>query len=231
MKKLNFILFVFLFVSLVATNKTFAQLVSGEVFLQGDYVEVGIAKNGSFGTDGNAPSGYHPRGVGTLLGFVADVGKDGWSTGSPNYAGDYFLPGSPQEGWDVQVGTNWAKAWRGSGGTSFTGGLTGSCTDYVSSGSVTEGSWEGSVGDLGIKAVTTVKKDKLFFVTVVTLINNGVSTLKDIYYDRTVDPDQDVATPGSGGSFVTNNKVLFALPNPDNKSLVSAIGSTTYIYS
>lgn len=92
------------------TQKSKAQLISSEVFLQGDYVEVGIAKNGAFGTDNAAPSGYHPRYAGgTQLGFVADIGKDGWSAGTPNYVGDYFLPGSPQEGWDMQVGGVWHK--------------------------------------------------------------------------------------------------------------------------
>jgi gliding motility-associated-like protein len=201
-----------------------AQLVSAEAFLQGDYVEVGIATNGAFGTDNSAPTGYHPRGVGTLLGFVADIGKDGWTVGSPDYIGDYFLPGSPQEGWDMQVGTTWAQAWRGSGGTSFTGGLTGSCTDYSSVGGVTKGIWEGTLGTLSVKAVTTVKKDKLYFTTNVTIINTGTTTVKDIYYDRTVDPDQEVPTPGTTSDFTTDNKIVFAIPNVDNKTLVTGIG-------
>ena len=39
------------------------------------------------------------------VGFIADYGKDGFSTGSPAYAGDYFLPGSPLEGWQVEYTT------------------------------------------------------------------------------------------------------------------------------
>ena len=79
-----------------------AQIVGSEVFLQGDYVEVGMSQCGSYGTVNNAPSGYHPRGGGGgRLGFVADQGQDGWSVGSPDYCGDYFLPGSPEEGWAI----------------------------------------------------------------------------------------------------------------------------------
>ena len=39
----------------------------------------------------------------TGIGFIADFNKDGFSTGSPKaYSGDYFLPGSPLEGWSVE---------------------------------------------------------------------------------------------------------------------------------
>ena len=200
-------------------------MVSSEIFLQGDYVEVGMAENGAFGTEGAAPTGYHPRSpTGSQLGFISDPGKDGWAVGAPNYVGDYFLPGSPQEGWDIQVGNIWAKAWRGSGGTSLTGGLTGANTDYSVVGTEVRGTWEGLLGDLAIKSVTKIKKDKLYFVTSVTLTNTGATTIKDIYFDRTVDPDQEVLTPGTTSDYTTDNKVMFSIPNPDNKSLVTALG-------
>jgi hypothetical protein len=205
------------------SNSAKAQLIGSETFLQGDFVEVGIAQNGAFGTEGDAPSGYHPRGVGLKLGFVSDPGKDGWTVGSPNYIGDYFLPGSPQEGWDMQYNGTWAQAWRGSGGTSMTGGLTGTMTTYTSVAGVTEGTWEGTFGPMKIKAVTRLKKDKLYFTTTVKIKNTTASTIYNIYYDRTVDPDQEVPTPG-GGSFTTDNKIIYALPSPGNKTLVTGIG-------
>jgi len=71
-----------------------------DVFLQGKYVEVGIHDSGSFGTATAAPSGYHATEYG--LGFVADVGKDGWNAGTPVKVGDYFLPGAPEEGFTVE---------------------------------------------------------------------------------------------------------------------------------
>src|SRR6476661_1290176 len=88
----------------VAVN---AQIVSSNCFLQGQYVELGIGPCGTFGTTVNAPAGYHPRGGGSgnafKLGFVADHQKDGWAAGSPNYCGDYFVPGSPEEGWGITM--------------------------------------------------------------------------------------------------------------------------------
>jgi hypothetical protein len=68
-----------------------AQLVSGNLFLKGNYVEVGVQPNGSFGSNVGAPAGYHPHIFATtmctstastsLLGYVADPAMDGWSTG------------------------------------------------------------------------------------------------------------------------------------------------------
>lgn len=79
---------------------------TGEVFLRGAYVEVGIHNVGSYGTSGNAPSGSAY--AGKRLGFIADFSKDGWNTGPTGaptgvgglwkFSGDYFVPGSPVEG-------------------------------------------------------------------------------------------------------------------------------------
>jgi len=81
---------------------TKAQQSEGCIFLQGNYLEIGIAPNGAFGTPANAPPGYHPRPIPLLsnlynpvtatygqrfnaVGFVADYGKDGWTVGSPPF--------------------------------------------------------------------------------------------------------------------------------------------------
>ncbi len=217
-----------LFFALSFSGKVSAQLVGSEAFLQGDYIEVGIAKNGAFGTDNAPPAGYHARGVGTppLLGFVSDPDKDGWAVGTPNYIGDYFLPGSPQEGWDMELNGVWAQAWRGSGGTSMTGGLAGTVTSYTTGVDYVEGKWEGTLGSLKIVAITKIKKDKLYFTTKVRIYNTGATTQYNFYYNRTVDPDNEVVTPG-GGSFTTDNKIIYALPSAGNKTLVTAIGTSS----
>ena len=58
--------------------------------------------SGSFGSSSKAPSSYHARGANGKLGFVCDIGKDGWNIGTPGYVGDYFVPGDPEEGWGIQ---------------------------------------------------------------------------------------------------------------------------------
>jgi hypothetical protein len=200
-----------------------AQLVSGDVFLQGNFVEVGIAPNGAFGSGGSAPSGYHPKGA-SGIGFVADPDKDGWTVGSPTYFGDYFLPGTPQEGWDVSVNGSSSSAWRGYGPTSMTGSLSGSNVSYTSSGLKRTGVWQGAVGDLAITQTTTLQSNKLYFVVNVEFVNTGTTTLRDIYYNRSVDPDNEVTVTSD---YKTKNKVVFKLPgSPSNKTLVTGIGLT-----
>jgi hypothetical protein len=201
-----------------------AQLVSGDVFLKGNFVEVGIGPNGAFGSANNSPAGYHPRSSpSTALGFVADPDKDGWGTGTPTFVGDFFMPGTPQEGWDVQVNGTRANAWRGSGTGFSSASLTGSNTGFVVSDKKKRGVFQGAMGNLSITQTTTLDTEKLFFVVNVKLKNTGTSTLLNVFYNRTVDPDNAVMLTGS---YVTNNVIAKqAASSPDNGVLVEANAS------
>lgn len=206
-----------------------AQLVGADVFMQGDYVEVGVGTGGWYGTGASAPAGYHPRTPGPTLGFVSDPDKDGWAAGIPNFCGDYFVPGFPQEGWDIQVGSTWALAWLSSG---LTGGLTGSNVSYTATATEIRSVWQGALSGLAIRQTTILKKSKLYFLIKVTLKNTSAVDINDIYYDRTLDPDNASTMGGLTGvvtssGAVTKNTIEFKLPNPKAKSLVSAIADLT----
>ncbi len=232
-----------------------AQMVGDNVFLQGRYVEVGIAPNGGYGTTLPAPAGYHPYLGGTvftfwdpgsatavtsgnLLGFVADYGADGWTVGTPPFFGDFYLPGTPQEGWAIKIGTGLeADAyipayWTSTAVTGYTGGLSGTNTGYSNSGGVIKGIWNGSDGGLAIRQTTILDTNKLYFTVNVVLRNTTSATLPNIYYIRTVDPDNEetrtetCTTCGGTGNYTTINTITDQLPNPSNKVLVSATGVT-----
>ena len=220
------------------------QLVGDNVFLQGAYVEVGVAPNGAFGTTKPAPAGYHPRLAGTsftfwdplaasattstnFLGFVADYGADGWTVGTPPYFGDFFLPGDPQEGWAISVGGVESDAYMpafqsGTAVTGYTGGLAGTNIAYSNSGGVISGVWKGTDGALAIRQTTTVDTSKLFFTINVVLTNTGSTALSNIFYVRTVDPDNDETW---SSDYTTVNKIVYQLPDPTNRVLVSATGT------
>jgi gliding motility-associated-like protein len=224
MKKIYFIFAITIF----PFTNLFAQFIGADVFLQGDYVEVGIATNGSFGTAGNAPTSYHSRPdfglTGGPLGFVADPAKDGWGVGSPGYPayfGDYFMPGTPQEGWDIEVNGTRGRAWRGTGPTSLTGGLTGSNTSYTSSATQQVGVWDGSLGNLAIKQTVTQKKDKVYFVARVELTNTGTTTLTNIYYNRSLDPEPDATI---GGNYSSDKRIIYQPTFVSRNCLVVATG-------
>ena len=69
---------------------------NGDVFLGGNYIELGISKGGSFGTSTSPKSKtFHPNDTKNRLGMVVD--NDGWDVGKAPTTGDFFLPGTPEE--------------------------------------------------------------------------------------------------------------------------------------
>lgn len=70
---------------------------NGDIFLKGNYIELGVNNMASFGTNRTAPSNFFYSGK--RLGFIADFDKNGFSgSPKPSFAGDYFVPGIPLEG-------------------------------------------------------------------------------------------------------------------------------------
>ncbi len=247
--KQRYLFFVLVSIGILSAGSAIAQLVGDCVFLQGKYVEVGIAPNGGYGSTLPAPSTYHPNnpspfysfydpGSGTTatsptssLGFVADYGRDGWTVGSPPYYGDFYIPGTPQEGWMIKVGSNGYNAFipnytGGGTPTGYTGaaGLTGTNVGYTTAGGVSRGVWQGSIGSLEIRQTTKLDTNALFFTVTVILVNHGATATPDIYYARTLDPD-NAQTVGAG--FDTKNTITYQLPNPSYKVLVSAEDTST----
>lgn len=209
----------FFLIVLFSSQITTAQIVGANCFLKGTYVEVGINTCGAYGTPTAPPAGYHPTEFG--LGFVADMDMDGWTTGTPDYCGDYFVPGSPVEGWQVQIGTNvYTNTDQFCGFSEIPGGIT----DYSYASGVYTGVWEGDISAYGlhITATTTLPEGALYFVTRVLLCNTTTTEIDDVYYMRNVDPDQD--EPWSF-DFTTDNEVVFQ-PPADPDALVTSEGLT-----
>lgn len=210
--------FLSLFLGLV-TLVFFPRLATADVFLKGNYVEVGIHNAGSFGTSAYQPSGYHGN-IGNRLGFVADYGKDGWGIGDPRYSGDFFLPGSPEEGWMVEwtSPTGTEKPFRNFGRMRGFGVPKTSLTN-TSSGSTQSAIWEGTAtsGSEKLRIIQTVNFDvnDLYFVINVVMTNMGSETLRSLEYMRNVDPDQEQPW---GHSYTTYNWVDSQPPRPASGS-------------
>jgi len=223
MKKL-FLLFAST-LALLSSLSVNAQCPLPDCYIKGSYVQVGISKSGAFGGC-TAPTGYNPKPGGTSrnLGFVADPDMDGWLVAAPGktqFMGDYFVPGSPYEAWDVQFdGTKYSSNNCPSGGT--LGGSTAyGNVSYTATATEQTSVWEGTIGNLSIKQTTTVRKEKLYFVMFVDLVNTGTTTLNNVYYQRALDPDNEQPWTFD---FYTINKVVFQ-PNSISKNcLVQAMG-------
>ena len=227
-------------------SSAFAQMVGDCVFLQAAHVEVGISPLGSFGSSRAAPASYHPDGAFSLwdpgagamystrlLGFVADPAGDGWTTGTPAAFGDYFLPGTPQEGWSIQVNgvesDAWTQALTFGPTTGFSGTLSGTNISYTTSGGVSLGVWQGQTTDpLLITQTTRLDTTKYYFTVHVVIKNTGTTTANNVYYQRTLDPDNAEEQYGAG-DFTTINNIVYQLPNPGNKVMVSATSPTNSV--
>ncbi len=240
---LSFLLALFMF----CCDTGYAQLVGDNVYLQGAYVEIGVAPNGGYGSTKPAPAGYHPYLGGTtftfydplsatsttsgnFIGFVADYGRDGWTVGTPPYFGDFYLPGDPQEGWAISVGGTESDAYipiyETTGTTGFTGGLAGTNVSYSNTGGIITGVWQGTDGALAIRQTTILDTNKLYFTVNVVLTNTGATPLPNIYYIRTVDPDNDETR--YSGDYTTVNTITYQLPDATNRVLVSTTGNDNH---
>jgi len=240
MTKFNPLKLLALFCAILFSNFTNAQLKDCNVFLQGNYVEVGINWTGAYGSSAASPTGYHPKGPATVqnspacgglcigsadnLGFVVDPDKDGWGVGTPPYYGDMFLPGCPQEGWSIQSNKKRGNAYNAYGCSSaiLDSGITAIGSSYIDSGHVKYGIWQGMFDSLQITQITRLDTSKVYFTVKVIIKNMGAIGRNNVYYMRTVDPDND--EPESG-DFTTKNNIVYQNPNPSHRSLVSTWGT------
>lgn len=231
------LILVLLTVSIIGQESN-AQLVGDDVFLQGCFIELGISECGVYGSSEIPPEGpfgeYHGINA-NGLGFIADHEKDGWDAstgaGEPDFCGDYFTPGSPEEGWAIEWdGDVWENHYvpcSDYGTTGMGGGdIEGSITGYVDDAGIQMAVWEGELDETGINLsitqTTSFPNGALFFLTSVELCNTGDTDLTEVYYTRNVDPDQDV---DNCGDFFTTNDIVYNYPS-DDTALVTADGGT-----
>jgi len=208
-----------------------AQLIGTNIWLQGAYLEIGMNNNGSFGAT-TPPATYHPcypgpAPGGTYLAEVYDQGHDGWAVGVPTFRGDYTYPGSPFEGWELQVNglRNQAFVPAGYAGT---GSLTGGLTTYTNTGGSAIGNWVGTAAGGTLQVLQETRIDTFASAVVVTtkFKNTTAAPIPGVYYLRSCDPDDDEAHGGSFpiNYFVTYNKIVHQNEDLSHRVCVRAHG-------
>ena len=234
----NFIMIVSLFFcvpSIVKAELPGARSASnstGDVFLGGNYIEVGISKGGSFGTKASAPSEFHSH-ASSSVGLIAD--GDGWDVGNPPTTGDFFLPGTQEE----RIVLSYK--------------IDGVTKDHVQADRMGV-SWNSPIQALSVvdasdtennllKAIVTgitsdnVKLELIYsfdvndkyYNTEVKVTNLGDKPITDVRFTRTFDPDQDANTKGV---YATYNKIICSPDSSkeggeDNYAMVVARGGNT----
>lgn len=237
-----------------------AQLVGDQIFLQGRWLEVGVAPNASWGNTMPVPATYHSH-TGAFIGsypdpltgvaatgngidFSYDSGHDGWTAGSPATAtnccfyGPHFLPGTPFDGWSVQMNGIRSDAFYTSAGFALSGGstLTGTnvgyqytpgsnCGPFLESTSA--GQWAGTFtaggGTLSIRSQNRLDTNASWDKVTVTFKNTGATPITGLYYLVTGDPDNDQVTPAPlTGSFPTHNHISYQETVPPYRHEVNA---------
>lgn len=198
-----------------------AQLVDDRAFMIGDFVEIGINPSGYEGAELVDTIPTHARGFTGKLGFVANPQADGWI----NYDGDFYLPGSPENGFGLTytlLDSTYHRANNAMGLADIPGSIT-SVIDNVDSTIVL---WEGTIDDLEIDVMYELQKDQHSYSTKISITNVGAETFTDMYYYRTLDPDnnQDISW-----GFATTNTIETQAGMSDDTVRVSAVSDVTWL--
>merc|ERR1711970_917072 len=178
------------------------------IYLKGKYIELGIdtRAGGRYGANyGKLPAGFFGRQGGKKkIGMVGD--GDGFGVGK-DLRIDYFLPGTHEE--RFLIGYN---------GNHKAHNFDKSYSHSTASG-VPTATTEGTSGSLKVTQKISVGENDMHFRTHVTVKNVGGSTLKDVRYGRSCDPDNTV---DMGGSYTTENRIKTTFAAGDKFASVSA---------
>lgn len=221
-------------------NISNAQIVGGVSYLKGKWVEVAVSDCGTYGSGAagviqTAPGPYHENTIDGSLSFSNDVSQDGWDLGVPDQCGDYIMPGSPEDGFAIQMGAGAVygnvqpACFRPGAFVANAPDFPGSNISNVNGGAIRKSVWQGTNVDLGIAISQTsyYLNKKQAILTIVDICNGG-EDLFDLYYARNADPDNDQLT---SGTFTTVNNATkqYATAGYSQVVAASSVGSPCYM--
>ncbi len=174
--------------------------VGGDVFLYGDNIEVGIAENGAFGTSQFSPTG---KKQGKVLGYISDPSKKKFANG---YHGDFFLPKVSEEGWAITLNNEAYNNNSNLQTTEIPGGFISENTSTSTAMTV----WQGEINGLKVTQNFRIYKAGLAVIIDISLQNTTSSLMRDVYYMRTVDPDNNAEqnNPTQDPHYITINTIM-----------------------
>lgn len=211
-------------------------IVDNEVFIQGEYLSIGINRDGSLGTRKGAPAGFNSDIDSGFLrvGMFADL--DGFGRGAVTTLNDAVLPGRTIEGFNIGYKMGGATIVHSNQSLTGYSEILGVNSD-ASTASVGQTNWKGVTTEkLDVSQKITLLDDAKYIRIDVTLTNNSSSTMSDLRYMRTADPDQGptfsttnkIVRQGEGGalvgSYVGASSTPFFLYSADKRAVVSTYG-------
>ncbi len=193
--------------------------IGNEIFLQGQYLSLGINGSGTLGTRATAPVGFVTDAVNGYirLGLVGDT--DGFGKGAAATR-DAMLAGTPVEsfsiGYDIGAKHYSSVNSERNGKSEVVGGVS----SDLSSNGVGKAGWTGATTE-GVKVAQTMSlADGAKYIKVdVTLTNTTGKAVADLHYMRSIDPDH-------GAGFDTVNTVIEQGGDGANGALIAAYASS-----
>lgn len=208
--------------SILLVHFASSQIVGTNGYLIGNYVEIGIDDAGFEGADTTlgVPPGIHFRSnSGNLFGFVADPLHTGWT----QFDGDFFTPGSPENGWGLELGGNNGIAFHNNGSNFGTDDIAGTLRNYLDDSNCLSIDWQGGIVtgpyDLSIHLQYHLLKNETFYTTRVKIINNNSTPADSVYYYRNLDPDNNQSV---SGEYDTQNTIVNEYSPSCPRTLASA---------
>lgn len=198
-----------------------AQLSGGNGYMIGEHIEIGIDANGMEGTDDLIETNSRGGGCATsYFGFVADANDDDWD----EYNGDYFSPGVPENGFGLdinglEVGNNATSC--GSELYQIVGSIVGfsETTDSI------QLDWSGTVSGIAVSIQYELQKDLFYYTTKVKLENTSGAALSNVFYYRTMDPDNNQTI---GWGYATDNEIISQSGFSNDSAIVRATQSNSW---
>ncbi|MEG8014786.1 Ig-like domain-containing protein [Sphingomonas sp. 22R3R2A-7] len=193
--------------------------IGNEIFLQGQYLSLGINGSGTLGTRATAPVGFVTDAVNGYirLGLVGDT--DGFGKGAAATR-DAMLAGTPVEsfsiGYDIGAKHYTSVNSERNGKSQVAGGVS----SDLSSDGIGKAGWTGATTE-GVKVAQTMSlADGAKYIKVdVTLTNTTGKAVADLHYMRSIDPDH-------GATFDTVNTVIEQGGDGADGALIAAYASS-----
>ena len=186
-------------------------------FLYGDNIEVGIGSDGALGSDISSPDSTR-KSYGKKIGFISDPEGNKFKG---KYHGDFFLPGWPEEGWGVSFdGKTYNNNSNQQGAE-----IVGSLSNFKKTAKSQSVIWKGVTEGLEITQTYRVYSIGTAIIIDVTLKNTTTAEMKEVYYMRTIDPDNNAEQDptSSASKYVTTNSIISQGSGDSGNSAVSAM--------
>ena len=172
---------------------------NGNAFLYGDHIEVGIGSDGAFGSTVDSPAGYF---AGKPVGYISDPSKNKFANG---YNGDFFMAGIQEEGWAITLN---GEHYNNNRNSQFTD-IEGTLSDFKSTNTTKKVTWKGTINGLDITQDYRIYNTGLAIIIDVSLKNTTATKMTDVYYMRTVDPDNNAEQHlNDPNRYVTTNTII-----------------------